>query len=41
MFEHLLMFIAALIVLDVAALRWGHDSRSAAWVQDSHRPDMW
>ena len=41
MLIQLLMFIGLLILLDVAALRWGFDSRSAAWLHDSHRPDLW
>jgi hypothetical protein len=40
MFVQLLIFVAVLIVLDVAALRWGYDSRTAAWLQDSHRRDL-
>jgi hypothetical protein len=41
MFVQLLMFVGLLIMLDVAALIWGFDSRGAAWAQDSHRPDLW
>ena len=37
----LLLFIAALIILDVAALAWGYDSRTPAALEDPYRPDLW
>jgi len=41
MLIQLLIFIGLLILLDVAALRWGYDSRTTAWALDTHRPDLW
>jgi hypothetical protein len=43
MFDQILLFIAALIILDVAALIWGADSRTTTPRQDTHgpvRPDL-
>jgi hypothetical protein len=36
-----LLFIAALVILDIAALAWGYDSRTSAAIEDPHHPDRW
>jgi hypothetical protein len=34
------IFFAAVILLDIAALRWGADSRTAVLMRDPNRPDI-
>jgi hypothetical protein len=41
MLLQLLLFLAALVIFDIAALRWGYDSRTAAALGDPYRPDLW
>jgi hypothetical protein len=40
MLLQLLIILALLIALDVAALRWGYDSRTAVWLEELRRPDL-
>ena len=40
MLVQLLIVLVLLVALDLAALRWGYDSRTSVWLEELRRPDL-